>query len=222
MRFLNKFLKAFFDFFAALLGLTLISPLLLIIAVSIKLTSKGSVFFLQERLGKNGKPFKIIKFRTMVVGAEKIGDGLKVTSEKDVRITKVGRLLRQYSLDELPQLFNVLVGHMSLVGPRPPVTYFPYNGYDNYPDWAKKRFSMRPGITGLAQVSVRNSVSWDERIQIDNVYIDRFNIWMDLKIILMTVLKVFNEKDLYLKADKTGQQPQVLVPQEKEKEEVLK
>ena len=202
MRTFNLALKRIVDIFGSLVGLVILLPLMIIIAILIKLTSEGPVIFKQERLGKNGRVFKIYKFRTMVVNAENIGDGLTVKSESDSRITKVGRILRKTSLDELPQLFNVLVGHMSLVGPRPPVTYHPYNGYDNYPDWAKKRFKMRPGITGLAQVTVRNSVTWDERIKVDNEYIDKFNIWLDIKILFMTIVKILNSESIYLKKEK--------------------
>src|SRR5690606_34010402 len=121
MRASNLFIKRLLDFLGSLIGLIFISPILILIALSIKLTLKGPVFFKQERLGKNGQTFGIIKFRTMVVNAEKIGTGLFVKTERDNRITKIGRLLRATSMDELPQLFNVLLGQMSLVGPRPPV-----------------------------------------------------------------------------------------------------
>ncbi|WP_353095819.1 sugar transferase [Tissierella praeacuta] len=198
MRSLNLFLKRLVDFCGSLVGTIILLPVLLIIALSIKLTSKGPVFFKQERLGRNGKIFKIFKFRTMVLNAENIGDGLTVKSESDSRITKVGRILRKTSLDELPQLLNVLMGEMSLVGPRPPVTYFPYKGYENYPDWSKNRFSMRPGITGLTQVTVRNSVTWDERIVVDNHYVDTFNIWVDIKILFKTFIKIFKPENIYL------------------------
>lgn len=202
MRRLNLLLKRITDIFGSLIGLIIASPILVIIAIAIKLTSKGPVFFRQERLGKDGKVFKILKFRTMVVNAEKIGDGLAVKSENDSRITRVGKFLRATSLDELPQLWNVLVGQMSLVGPRPPATYFPYDGYENYPDWAKKRFSMRPGITGLAQVVVRNSVSWNERIILDNKYIDTFSVWLDIKILFATIFKVVKAENVYMETDK--------------------
>lgn len=135
MRNINLTIKRLIDFFGSFIGVIIISPILIIIALLIKFTSKGPVFFKQERLGKDGKTFKILKFRTMVVNAEKIGDGLTVKSENDNRITKIGKFLRATSLDELPQLFNVILGQMSLVGPRPPVTYYPYDGYKNYPDW---------------------------------------------------------------------------------------
>jgi len=197
MRKLNLFIKRCIDFFGSLFGIILILPLLIVISLSVKFTSKGPIFFRQERLGKKGKVFKIVKFRTMVVNAEKIGDGLKINSENDDRITKVGKFLRATSLDELPQLWNVLVGDMSMVGPRPPATYFPYDGYDNYPDWAKKRFEMRPGMTGLTQVTVRNSVPWDERIAIDIEYMEKFNILLDIKILFKTLKKVFVPENIY-------------------------
>lgn len=201
MRNINLFIKRTIDIVASIIAIIILSPLMLIISLYIFFTSRGPVFFYQARLGKDGKVFKIIKFRTMVVNAENMGDGLKVKSEGDSRITSGGRFLRKTSLDELPQLFNVLKGEMSLVGPRPPVVYYPYDGYDNYPEWAKKRFSMKPGITGLAQVSVRNSVSWDDRIRIDNRYIDSFNIFLDLKVLFLTPLRVFKPGNIYLKRD---------------------
>ncbi len=135
----------------------------------------------------------------MIVNAENIGDGISLKSASDSRITKVGRILRKYSLDEIPQLLNVLIGNMSLVGPRPPVTYTPYEGYENYPKCAKRRFDFKPGITGLAQVTVRNSVSWDERILIDLDYIESFNVLLDIKILLLTIVKAIKSESIYLK-----------------------
>lgn len=202
MRYLNLFIKRLIDFLGSLIGIIILSPLLIIIALSIKLTSKGPVFFKQERLGKNGQIFKIIKFRTMVLNAENIGSGLFVKSEKDNRITKVGRVLRATSLDELPQLFNVLIGNMSLVGPRPPVLHHPYK-YEDYNETQKKRFEMKPGMTGLAQVTVRNSVSWDERILIDIKYIEKFNVWLDIKILFKTFLKIFKRESIYIQSTET-------------------
>ena len=181
--------------------MVIVFPIFIIIALSVKLTSKGPIFFKKERLGKNVKVFKIIKFRTMVVNAEKMGDGLKVENESDNRITKVGKFLRATSLDELPQLWNVLMGDMSLVGPRPPVPYHPYK-YEEYNDFQRKRFEMRPGITGLTQVTVRNSVNWDERIRIDVEYIERFNLWLDIMILAKTLMKVFLHENIYLISDK--------------------
>ncbi|RGS81321.1 sugar transferase [Coprococcus sp. AF21-14LB] len=202
MKKVNLFLKRVFDITASLIGVIILLPVFLIIAVLIKMSSKGPILFKQKRLGKAGKEFWIYKFRTMVVNAEYIGEGLRVSTEDDPRITKIGRFLRATSLDELPQLFNTLNGTMSLVGPRPPVTYHPYKGYTNYPEWAKERFEMRPGITGLAQVTVRNSVSWDERIKVDNQYIENFNIGMDIRILFKTVLKVLKREDIYGKKEK--------------------
>ena len=197
MRKMNLAIKRCVDFVGSLLGLVILSPLFLIIALIIKLTSKGTVFFLQDRLGRNGKTFKIIKFRTMVMGAEKKGDGLFVYGTNDNRITGIGKILRKTSLDEIPQLINVFKGDMSIVGPRPPVTYFPYKGYEGYPNWAKKRFQMRPGITGLAQIRTRTTAPWDERIVIDNEYVDKFSVLFDVKIILKTFSAVLGSKNIY-------------------------
>lgn len=198
MRKINLILKRFFDFFASLIGIIIISPLLIITSFMIKIDSKGPIFFKQERLGKNGKVFKIIKFRTMIVNAENIGAGLSIENENDNRITSVGKFLRATSLDELPQLYNVLKGEMSLVGPRPPVVYHPYNGYIEYPNWTLDRFTMKPGITGLAQVRVRNSVSWDERIKFDIQYIIEFNVFLDLILIFNTIKNLIKPKNIYI------------------------
>ncbi|MGH2101182.1 sugar transferase [Aerococcus urinaeequi] len=197
MKKIQKMVKRIFDIIFSLIFLIILSPIMLIIALIIKTTSQGPVLFKQKRIGKNGHIFEIFKFRTMVLNAENIGDGLSLKSEKDKRITSVGSLLRKTSLDEIPQLFNVLFGQMSIVGPRPPVTYHPYKGIEGYPEWAKKRFTIRPGITGLAQVKVRNSVSWDERIKYDIMYIKNFNIILDLKIIFKTFLRVISTEDIY-------------------------
>ncbi|UCZ52955.1 sugar transferase [Bacillus shivajii] len=196
MRTLNLFLKRTIDILGSLIGVIIISPILIIIALSIKLTSKGPVFFKQKRIGKNGTVFKILKFRTMVVNAEQIGSGLFVKTENDNRITKIGKLLRATSLDELPQLWNVVIGDMSLVGPRPPVPHHPYK-YADYSDFQRKRFEMKPGMTGLTQVTVRNSVSWDERIPVDVEYVEKFNIWLDIKILFKTIQKLFKRESIY-------------------------
>ena len=163
---------------------------MLVIAILIKCSSKGPVLFKQERLGYHGKPFNILKFRTMVVNAEHMGTGIVINEKDDPRITKIGRFLRSISLDELPQIFNVLKGDMALVGPRPPVTYHPYNGFENYPDWAKKRFDMRPGMTGLVQITIRSDVPWDDRMKIDCEYVDKFSILFDIKILFGTIKTV--------------------------------
>lgn len=198
---LNLFIKRVIDFVGSLVGSIIISPILIIIALLIKLTSKGPVLFKQERLGKDGKTFKILKFRTMVVNAEKIGDGLFVRTEQDNRITKIGKLLRATSLDELPQLWNVVVGDMSLVGPRPPVPHHPHK-YEEYSVFQKKRFEIKPGMTGLTQVTVRNSVPWDERIPVDVKYVETFNVWLDIKILFKTVRKIFVRESIYINSEK--------------------
>lgn len=192
-----KVIKRLFDILASFVALIVLSPILVFFAIWIKIDSKGPVFFKQERLGYKGQVFTINKFRTMIVNAENTGDGIFVKSGDDPRITKLGKFMRKFSIDELPQLINVLVGDMSLVGPRPPVTYTPYKGYHSYPDWAKKRFEMKPGVTGLAQVRYRNSRSWDERIKVDNEYIDKFSLGLDLKILFKTVGKVFGSENIY-------------------------
>ncbi len=190
MRKLNLATKRILDFFLSLVGIIIISPILVIIAILIKCSSEGPVLFKQERLGYHGKVFKILKFRTMVVNAEYIGTGVVINEKDDPRVTKIGRFLRATSLDELPQVFNVLKGDMALVGPRPPVTYHPYNGYDSYPEWAKKRFEMRPGMTGLVQTTIRSDSPWDDRMKIDCEYVDKFSVFFDIKILLDTVKTV--------------------------------
>lgn len=184
------------DFVCALGGIIVLSPVMLIVSIGIKLTSEGPIFFKQERVGKNQKVFEIIKFRTMVVNAEHIGDGLKVKEDSDPRITKIGKILRRTSLDEIPQLINVLKGDMSLIGPRPPVTYHPYQvgEYDNI---KKHRFDVRPGITGLAQAKIRNGGSWDERISYDLKYVKNITFKTDIKILKETVSMVLRKDNLY-------------------------
>lgn len=191
----ERYVKRLLDFVLALIGLIILSPFFLIIAILIKLDSEGPVFFLQERLGRDGRIFKIYKFRTMIDGAINMGSGL-FTNERDPRITKIGDFLRKTSLDELPQLINILKGEMSLVGPRPPVPYYPYK-YENYSEEQKSRFTVLPGITGYAQVNGRNRVDWDERIEVDIKYIKEQSLLLDIKIIIKTIGNVFFKKDVY-------------------------
>ena len=193
----SKYLKRLFDILCAFVGLVLALPVFLMIAIAIKLDSKGSVIFTQPRLGRLGTIFMIIKFRTMVVDAEKMGTKLVVNDSKDSRITRVGRFLRKTSLDELPQLFNILRGNMSIVGPRPPVVYWPYKGIENYPDWAKRRFQVKPGLTGLAQVLYRNDATWEERFKLDNKYIDKIGFRFDIELILKTAVLVLKRNNIY-------------------------
>jgi exopolysaccharide biosynthesis polyprenyl glycosylphosphotransferase len=176
---------------SALLILT--SPLMLVAAVAIKLTSPVPIFFIQDRVGYNKRIFRLYKFRTMVADAEKLQKDLELLNEmdgpafkiqNDPRITKTGKWLRKTSLDELPQLFNVLKGDMSLVGPRP-LPLRDFNGFDK--DWQRRRFSVRPGITCLWQISGRNNIPFEEWMQLDMQYIDQWSLWLDFKILAKTI-----------------------------------
>jgi len=188
-------LKHFLDFFFSLVLIILISPILLIVSLFIKMNDGGRIFFLQERVGKNRKIFEIIKFRTMVENATQLKGGYSV-SENDPRITKVGRFLRKTSLDELPQLFNILKGDMSFIGPRPPLTFFPKD-YHEYESWVLERFKMRPGITGLAQVNGRNDIDWYERFKFDVEYVKNWTFRMDIRVFFQTIKTVFKKKGVY-------------------------
>ena len=188
-------MKRFFDFVASAVGIVLLSPLLLIIAVWIKLDSKGPVLFKQERVGKNNKLFNILKFRTMVIDAEKSGF---YTSENDSRITKPGKFLRKTSLDEIPQLFNILKGEMSIIGPRPTLKY----QVDEYTDFQKRRLEVLPGVTGWAQVNGRNSLSWPERIELDVWYVENFSLLLDAKILYKTVFVWLKGEGVYAEKEK--------------------
>ncbi|MEI3611392.1 sugar transferase [Pseudogracilibacillus sp. SO30301A] len=166
-----------------------------IIAILIKIDSKGSIFYKQERLGFKGKVFEIYKFRTMVENAENIGSGIK-TFQDDPRITTIGKFLRKTSLDEIPQLINVLKGDMSIIGPRPPVPYHPRK-YQEYRKEQVKRFTVRPGITGYAQIKGRNNISWDERIVYDIEYVNNLSFLLDIKIFILTIVKVFKKEGIH-------------------------
>ena len=185
------------DTLLSLIALIILSPVLLIVVIAIKLDSKGEVIFKQARIGKNGKAYNMYKFRTMVPNAQNMGTGVYSFAD-DPRITKVGRFLRKSSLDELPQLWNVVKGDMALVGPRPPVVgHFPE--YDTLNAAYKRRFSVLPGITGLAQVIGRNEFTWDEKVKYDNIYIDKvkkYGLFYDLKILFLTVARVFSMSDV--------------------------
>lgn len=187
--------KYFLDYIFSIVLFCLMLPLLIVIGISIYMDSKGDIIFKQKRLGQYGRVFNIYKFRTMIENAENIGDGLVIKSNNDLRVTRVGRFLRGTSLDELPQIINIIKGEMSFIGPRPPVTYHPYNGYENYSSFAKKRFSVKPGITGLAQIRLRNSASWDERIKVDIEYVDNYSLFLDLKILFFTLFSLINKEE---------------------------
>ena len=188
-----KFLKRFFDFTLSLLALIILSPILLILIIVGAIAMKGNPFFTQLRPGKKGKDgnekiFRLIKLRTMSNAKDK--DGNLLPDEK--RLTKYGKFLRSTSLDELPELINILKGEMSIVGPRPLlVKYLPY-----YTAEERRRHDVRPGLTGLAQVNGRNSVSWEERFKLDVEYVDHITFWNDIKILLGTVMAVFKREGI--------------------------
>lgn len=195
---IGKFFKRIFDIFSSLLAILLLLPIWIVIPIAIKCDSKGPVFFKQERRTKNGRVFKMLKFRSMVVDAEQSGAGL-FNYKDDPRVTKVGRFLRNSSIDELPQLFNIFKGDMSVVGPRPCVKY-ELGDFDTLNKKYKKRFEMKAGLTGLAQVKGRNDISWDEKVEYDNQYIDNFKkhgIFTDIRILWLSVIKVFKKEDIY-------------------------
>ena len=161
---------------------------LTLIAILIKLDSKGPVLFKQERLGKNGVPFRIWKFRSMFVGAEKQGSGV-YSYKGDSRVTRVGKVIRATSIDELPQLVNILKGDMALIGPRPALTYHPWS-FEQYTEHQKHMFDVLPGVTGWAQVHGRKEVPWPERIELNVWYAKNMSLLLDMKIFFMTIFKV--------------------------------
>ncbi len=184
-----KFFKRLFDLFFSVLFLIIFSPIFLIVSVIIKLDSKGPVFFVQERVGINGKVYKMYKFRSMCQGAEQMEGG--VFCEKgDQRVTKIGKFIRATAIDELPQLINIIKGDMSLIGPRPVLTYYPKK-WEEYSEEEKIRFNVRPGITGLAAVNGRKTNTVEKRFEYDNYYVTHLSFFMDLKILFLTVKVVF-------------------------------
>jgi exopolysaccharide biosynthesis polyprenyl glycosylphosphotransferase len=199
----SRVLKRGFDLAVALLLLVLISPLLALIAAAIRLDSRGSAFYRQPRRGRNGTTFSIVKFRSMVVGAEQrrsevlhlneVDGPLFKAKQGDPRVTRVGSFLRRTSLDELPQLWNVVRGQMSLVGPRPFVVY----EADQITGWARHRLDMTPGITGLWQVLGRNDIPFDEMVKLDYLYVTNWSLWWDLKILAQTIPVVLGKRGAY-------------------------
>lgn len=186
-----KFFKRLFDISISLIGLIITSPILLITAIAIKYESPGPIIFKQERLGLNGKVFKIYKFRSMCEDAEKGG----VYEKKgDPRVTNVGKFIRKTSIDELPQFVNILIGEMSLIGPRPALTYHPWP-YSEYTEEQKRMFLVRPGVTGWAQVNGRKDVEWLRRIELNVEYVDKMSLYFDFKIYFKTIFKVLRMED---------------------------
>lgn len=183
-------IKRIIDLILSFLSLAILALPFLFIAILIKLDSKGPVFFRQERAGKNGRIYKVWKFRTMITGAVNIGLGYNVAKE-DSRITKIGKILRNLGLDELPQFINVLIGKMSIVGPRPTIPY----QIAYYNEFQKQRLLMKPGITGYAIVKGRNLLTWQERIEYDVWYIEHWSIFLDLWIMLKTIWVVLIKRE---------------------------
>jgi lipopolysaccharide/colanic/teichoic acid biosynthesis glycosyltransferase len=192
-------LKRTFDLIGAVLLVAVLSPLMIAAALAIKLTSRGPILYRSQRPGIGGRCFACLKFRTMVAGAEHLQDPLEEHNEvggaifkmrADPRVTAVGRFLRRWSLDELPQLLNVLRNEMSLVGPRP----LPQRDYDKLDDWHRKRYLVLPGMTGLWQVSGRSELDFDELVRLDFLYLERWSVFLDLTILLKTIPAVFRSR----------------------------
>lgn len=195
---MQKFIKRAIDILGSSLGGLLISPILIIIAILIRIKLGSPIFFTQDRVGKDGKVFKIVKFRTMLEAYDKFGEPL---SDKE-RVTSFGNFLRSTSLDELPELINVLKGDMSLVGPRPLLVEY----IDLYSKEQFRRHEVRPGMTGWAQVNGRNNLNWDEKFKMDVEYVDNVNLLLDIKILFLTIFKVLKRdgisKDGHVTMDK--------------------
>lgn len=197
MNLYKNFFKRFLDFWISLIALICISPILLIVTVWLHFANKGAgAFFLHERPGKDGKIFKVIKFKSMT--DERDADGNLLPGEQ--RITGIGRVIRAASLDELPQLLNVLKGDMSLIGPRPLVPRY----LELYSKEQMRRHEVRPGITGWAQVNGRNSITWTKKFELDVWYVDHLSLWLDIKILYMTVMNVLQRKDINSGGGKVG------------------
>ena len=188
----RHFFKRFFDIILAILALILTSPILLITAIAIKVESKGPAIFVQQRVGKNGKVYDMYKFRSMCVGAEQQEGGVFCT-KGDARVTKVGKFIRATSIDELPQAVNILKGEMSIIGPRPVLTYYPKN-WEEYTEEELKRFEVLPGITGWAAVHGRKTNTVEARFAYDNYYVENLSMWLDIKIFFMTIKSVLTNE----------------------------
>ena len=194
--------KRTIDIIGARLGLILLSPIIAVVACAVKVTSKGPIFFSQKRVGKNGELFEMYKFRSMVVNAEELKGNLEDQNEMsgpmfkikdDPRVTKVGKFIRKTSIDELPQLWNVLKGDMSLVGPRPSLP----KEVEQFDNWMFKRLSVRPGLTCYWQVSGRNNIDFEDWMKLDCRYVDERNLWIDIKLIFKTVFVLFGDKNAH-------------------------
>ncbi|MBQ4562276.1 MAG: sugar transferase [Clostridia bacterium] len=187
------FFKRLADIILSVFGTLILWLPMAIVALLIKLDSPGPVLFRQKRLGVGGKEFEILKFRSMKIDSEHTGSGV-YSGKGDPRVTRIGRIIRATSIDELPQLFNILKGEMSFIGPRPPLTYHPWP-IEQYTDEQRRMFEVRPGITGWAQINGRKCVEWNERIKMNVWYVDHVSLWLDMKIFFLTIFKVFSNAD---------------------------
>lgn len=194
--------KRITDIIGSGVGFVLLSPLIVGVACAVKFTSKGPIFFSQKRVGKNGELFEMYKFRSMIVNAEELKEKLEHQNEmsgpmfkmkNDPRVTKVGKFIRKTSLDELPQLWNVFKGDMSLVGPRPSLP----KEVEQFDDWMLKRLSVRPGLTCYWQVSGRNNINFEDWMKLDIKYVEERNFWIDIKLIFKTIFVLFGDKNAY-------------------------
>lgn len=195
-------IKRLIDIICSFVGILVLSPLFIIIAIIIKFTSKGPVFFSQKRVGRNGKEFDMYKFRSMVVNAEELKEKLAAQNEMsgpmfkmkdDPRVTKVGKFIRKTSIDELPQLWNILKGDMSLVGPRPSLP----KEVAQFDEWMYKRLEVKPGLTCYWQVSGRNNIDFEDWMKLDVRYVEEKNLWIDIKLICKTVFVLFGDKNAH-------------------------
>ena len=198
-KFYRNYGKRIIDIFFSCIMLLILWPVFLIIAILVKLDDQGPAIFVQDRLTLNGRVFKMYKFRTMCVNAEKKGTGV-YSFENDPRITRVGKILRKLSLDELLQLVNIFKGDMSFVGPRPILTYHPCK-YEDYTEKEKEIFTIRPGITGWAQINGRNTVDWVQRFELNEWYVKNLSLKLDIKIVLKTFLQVFSTKETIIERE---------------------
>lgn len=187
------YIKRLLDIIISILVLVVLSPIYFIAWIAVRLDSKGPALFKQKRLGLGGKEFTLYKFRSMVMNAEHTGSGV-YSGHNDARVTRMGRIIRATSIDELPQAVNILKGDMSLIGPRPPLTYHPWP-IEQYTSEQRHMFDVRPGITGWAQVHGRKEVEWHERIKLNNWYVDHCSFVLDVKIFFMTIFKVVTNAD---------------------------
>lgn len=192
-RFYCRVVKRSIDVVISILALVVLSPVMLISAVLIRLTSPGPAIFRQTRIGRGGREYTIYKFRTMREGSEHTGSGV-YSDDSDPRMTGIGKILRKTSIDELPQLINILKGDMALIGPRPPLTYHPWP-IEEYTEEQLRMFEVCPGITGWAQIHGRKDVEWHQRIRLNVWYVDHVSLWLDLKIFFTTIGKVFTNAD---------------------------